>query len=128
MRHWLSLAEYWYNTTFHSALGKTPFEVLYGCPPRHMGLDDDVAAPVPDLQEWLAGRAQMQELVQQHLLRTQDQMKRQANKGRSERVFSVGDMVFLKLQPYVQSSLMRRANHKLSFRFFGPYKILEKIG
>lgn len=27
---WLSLAECWYNTTFHSALGKSPFEVLYG--------------------------------------------------------------------------------------------------
>jgi hypothetical protein len=93
-----------------------------------MGLDVDVAAPVPDLHEWLVGRAQMQELVQQHLLHTQDQMKHQANKGCSERVFSVGDMVFLKLQPYVQSSLMHRANHKMSFRFFGPYKILEKIG
>jgi len=55
-------------------------------------------------------------------------MKRQADKGRSERVFSVGDKVVLKLQPYVQSSLLRRANHKLSFRFFGPFNILEKIG
>lgn len=29
---WLALAEYWYNTTFHSSHGKTPFEVLYGHP------------------------------------------------------------------------------------------------
>ena len=29
---WLSLAEYWYNTAFHSALGCSPFEVLYGHP------------------------------------------------------------------------------------------------
>jgi len=55
-------------------------------------------------------------------------MKRQADKGRSERVFSVGDKVFLKLQPYVQSSLLRRANHKLSFRFFRTFNILENIG
>ena len=55
-------------------------------------------------------------------------MKRQADKGRSERVFSMGDMVFLKLQPYVQSSLVCRANNKLSFRFLGPFKILEKLG
>ena len=55
-------------------------------------------------------------------------MKRQADKHRSERSFAVGDWVFLKVQPYVQSSLARRANQKLSFRFFGPYKILERIG
>jgi len=33
---WLPLAEYWYNIAFHSALGKTLFEVLYGQPPRHL--------------------------------------------------------------------------------------------
>ena len=37
-------------------------------------------------------------------------------------------MVFLKIQPYVKSSLQKRANHKLSFRYFGLYKIVEKIG
>jgi hypothetical protein len=93
-----------------------------------MGLGVESVAPIPDLQSWLSGRAHMQELIHQHLLRAQDRMKRQADKGRSERVFSVGDKVFLKLQPYVQSSLMRRANHKLSFRFFGPYKILQRLG
>jgi hypothetical protein len=55
-------------------------------------------------------------------------MKRQADKQRSERVFNVGDMVFLKLQPYVQTSVASHANQKLSFNFFGPYKILERIG
>ena len=78
-------------------MGKSPFEVLYGFPPRHMGLDVDSVPPVPDLASWLVGRRHMQELVQQHLLRAQERMKRQADKGRSERVFSVGDKVFLKL-------------------------------
>jgi hypothetical protein len=40
----------------------------------------------------------------------------------------VGDLVFLKLQPYVQSSLVPRASQKLSFKFFGPFSILEKVG
>jgi hypothetical protein len=66
-----------------------------------MGLGVESVAPVPDLQSWLSGHAHMQELIHQHLLRAQDRMKRQADKGRSERVFSVGDKVLLKLQPYV---------------------------
>jgi hypothetical protein len=39
-----------------------------------------------------------------------------------------GNGFFLKLQPYVQSSLAPRAHQKLSFKFFGTYKILAKIG
>lgn len=55
-------------------------------------------------------------------------MKAQADKNRTERSFTVGDKVFLKLQPYAQSSVARRSNHKLAFKFFGPYSIVEKIG
>jgi len=55
-------------------------------------------------------------------------MKRQSDKSRSERRFMVGDWVFLKLQPYVQSSLSHRSNQKLSFRFFGPYRVVQRIG
>jgi hypothetical protein len=50
---WISLAEYWYNTTFHSALGLTPFEALYGYPPRHFGIVAANSCYVPDLKQWL---------------------------------------------------------------------------
>jgi hypothetical protein len=30
---WLSWGEYFYNTSFHTALRATPFEVVYGRPP-----------------------------------------------------------------------------------------------
>jgi hypothetical protein len=55
-------------------------------------------------------------------------MKVQADKRHSERSFDVGNYVYLKLQPYVQSSLAPRAHQKLSFRYFGPYKVIEHIG
>ncbi|GKB74313.1 reverse transcriptase, partial [Tanacetum coccineum] len=30
---WFSLAEYWYNTNFHTAIQTTPYEAVYGQPP-----------------------------------------------------------------------------------------------
>jgi hypothetical protein len=35
---WVSLAGFWYNSSYHSALGHSPFEVLYGHQPRHFGI------------------------------------------------------------------------------------------
>ncbi|XP_047060867.1 uncharacterized protein LOC124667648 [Lolium rigidum] len=55
-------------------------------------------------------------------------MKHHADKKRTERTFSVGDRVFLKLQPYVQSSVAPRAHHKLLFKYYGPYEVVERVG
>jgi hypothetical protein len=119
--HWIYLAEFWHNTSWHSALGFSPFEVLYGYKPRHFGIDLNAASPDTPLRDWLQEKTVMQQLVQQHLARAQQRMKSQADKQRIERHFEVGDQVFLKIQPYVQSSLAPRANQKLAFRFFGPF-------
>jgi hypothetical protein len=94
---WLSLAEYWYNTTFHSALNKSPFEVLYGYKPKHFGIQDGTSETTPDLVQWLKEKEDMNKLVQQQLLRAQQRMKSQADKKRMERSFQVGDSVYLKL-------------------------------
>ncbi|WVZ53030.1 hypothetical protein U9M48_004021 [Paspalum notatum var. saurae] len=81
-----------------------------------------------DLDSWWTERQLMTDVIRQHLERAKIRMKKQADKGHSEREFQVGDLVFLKLQPYVQSSLAPRANQKLAFKFFGPYQILSRVG
>jgi hypothetical protein len=55
-------------------------------------------------------------------------MKAHADRSRTERQFQVGDQVLLKLQPYVQNSVVNRPFPKLSFKYFGPYRVLEQIG
>jgi hypothetical protein len=45
----------------------------------------------------------MQSLIKQHLHRAALRMKQLEDKHQLEREFAMGDMVFLKLQPYVQS-------------------------
>ena len=70
----------------------------------------------------------MTTMIREHLLRAQSRMTMQEDKHRSNRVFQPGDWVFLKLQPYMQQSVSRRSNHKLGFKFFGPYQVLDKVG
>ena len=91
-------------------------------------MDVSAADPVLELSQWLEERELMHRLIYHHLLRAQERMKKQADKFRSERQFGVGDFVYLNLQPYIQSSVSRRAYQKLAFKFFGPYRVLEHFG
>jgi ribosomal protein L21E len=73
-------------------------------------------------------RSLMNELIRQHLNRAMVRMERQADKSRLERSFEVGDLVFLKLQPYIQSSLAPHSNQKLAFKFFTSFQVVQKVG
>jgi hypothetical protein len=58
----------------------------------------------------------------------QNRMKQQADQGRLECQFVEGDQVFLRLQPYKQTSLKVEQCQKLEPKFYGPYIVLKRLG
>jgi hypothetical protein len=48
--------------------------------------------------------------------------------GNEQRKNFSGESVLLRLQPYAQTSVVNRPFPKLSYKFFGPYSVLEWIG
>jgi hypothetical protein len=67
--------------------------------------------------------------LKQHLLKAQARMKRFSDLKRTERHFSVGDWIFLKLQLYRQLSIKgKKGNQKLNPKFYGSFEVLSKVG
>ncbi|XP_070013614.1 uncharacterized protein [Nicotiana sylvestris] len=125
-KQWLTV-EWWYNTNFHTSLQCTPFEALYGYSPPQLSLGPLLETMVQATEDTMMRRQQMQQLLKDNLTKAQERMKYYADKRRSDREFQVGDMVYLKLQPYRQTSLALRRNLKLRSKYYGPYKILARI-
>lgn len=123
----MTAAEWWYNTNYHSALQMTPFMALYGYPPSQISLLPS-AENSSIATNWVKGRQDWDRLLKENLEVAQNRMKQNADKHRVERSFEVGDGVYLKLQPYGQSSIALRRNLKLSSKYYGPSKILQKVG
>ncbi|XP_020169998.1 uncharacterized protein [Aegilops tauschii subsp. strangulata] len=64
----------------------------------------------------------------ERLARAEACFKKQADCHRAECAFDVGEQVLLKLQPYVQSSVVNCSYRKLSYKFYGPFMVAEQIG
>ncbi|XP_076893800.1 uncharacterized protein LOC143545893 [Bidens hawaiensis] len=82
---WVSLTEWWYNTTFHSSLGKFPFEALYGyCPPLHIPyIPIDITDK--EVDEMMQDREAAVRVLKQMLLKAQNCMKQQADRHHTKR-------------------------------------------
>lgn len=55
-------------------------------------------------------------------------MQQFADQHRTDREFEIGDKVFVKLQPYRQSSMVCLSNQKLALKYYDPYEILDRCG
>jgi hypothetical protein len=94
---WLSWAEYCYNTSFHTALRATPFEVVYGRPPPPLLPYEPGSAKTEVVDTLLSSRDEVLEEVRQQLLRAQQVSKKYYDAGHRDEEFQVGDWVWLRL-------------------------------
>nr|XP_027067300.1 uncharacterized protein LOC113692891 [Coffea arabica] len=123
------MAKWWYNTSYHTAIQMTSFKALYGqAAPPQIALVPYTQAKVAVVRDYLRERHKVDIPLKQNLIQAQERMKRYADERRSERRFEVGNCVYLRLQPYRQSSVAVRSNTKLSARYHGPFEVMEKVG
>jgi hypothetical protein len=81
---WLSLAEFWYNTSYHTSLDWSPFKALYGYDPPFV-----VAPLIPSdtdnsVAQVLVERAHFTEMLKDQLVVAQNRMKLKADRLRYE--------------------------------------------
>jgi hypothetical protein len=124
---WISWAECSYNTTTHSSTKLTPFKAVYGIPPPTLLTYVPGTSCVQAVDECLHDHDAILKDLRHNLQLAQNRMKCQANQHKRDISFNVGDYMYLKLQPYRQTSVALRLSQKLSPRFFGPYQIICKI-
>jgi hypothetical protein len=97
--------EYCYNTGYHSATKRTPFQIVYGRPPPSMLPYVPGTTKSAAVEDTLRVRDEISQEVRQHLLDAQNRMKQVYDKGHVEQSFSEGEWVYLKLQGYRQQSI-----------------------
>lgn len=92
--HWLPWAKYNFNTSFHNATGRTPFEAVYGRPPPTITQFIPCEVRVKAVDEDLLARDAILRDLKLHLERAQQQMVHQANKHRRDVEYQIGDKMF----------------------------------
>jgi hypothetical protein len=70
-KKWLSLAEFWYNSSFHSSLGCSPFKALYKTEPNFGGMPNLAVATDSAASEATLDYQAQTELLRAQLLRAQ---------------------------------------------------------
>jgi hypothetical protein len=125
---WLSWAEYCYNTSFHTALRATPFEVVYGRQPPPLLPYRLGTAKTELVDSMLTSREEVLDQVRQRLLQAQQVAKKYYDAAHRDEEFQVGDWVWLRLLHRTTHSLDPRAKGKLGPRYAGPFQVAERVG
>ena len=68
---WLSLAEWWYNTTYHYSTKMSPFEALYGFKPPTIADYVPGSSKVDKVDDWLQHRQSILNILKDNLAQAQ---------------------------------------------------------
>jgi hypothetical protein len=91
----LPLAEWWYNTSYHTTTKMTPYETMYGQQPPRLTSYIPTTSKVQDIKNLLQGMEVTLVDLKENLHMAQNRMKKQVDQQHSERVFQESDQVFL---------------------------------
>jgi hypothetical protein len=123
----LPYIEFSYNNSYQESLKMAPFEMLYGqmCrTPLFWNETEERKVFGPGILQEAEKEVRM---IRENLQVAQSRQKSYTDHRRRELRFEVGDFVYLKVSP--MRGLRRfKVRSKLTPRFIGPFKILEKRG
>jgi hypothetical protein len=86
-----------------------------------------VLGPESPATEFLLQKQQMINRLKANLAQAQARIKKFVDSKRMERQFNLGDMVYLKLQPFRLTDFGINQHFKLSTKFYGPFRVIEKV-
>lgn len=125
---WLSWAEYCYNTSYHTSLKCSPFQVVYGREPPSLQSYEPGSARLAAVDKQMKDRDDFLAEIKDRLIQAQITMKHQQDKGRRKVEFQVGQWVWVRLQQRTAVGVISPSHSKLGPRFYGPYKIVKTVG
>jgi exosome complex RNA-binding protein Rrp4 len=110
------------------SIGMKPFQALYGYDAPT--LVDLVFGErrATKAKDWIVESQEILKLLKENLQTTQNRQKMSADKHGIEHNFEVGDLVFLRVQHYRQSYLKKSGDENLKPIFYGPYRIMHRVG
>ncbi|KAD5961708.1 hypothetical protein E3N88_13181 [Mikania micrantha] len=123
----LPVVEFSYNNSYHTSIQCAPFEALYGRKCRSPICWSEIGESQIIGPEFIQETTDKITLIQERIKAARDRQKSYADNRRRPLEFQVGDRVMLKVSPW--KGIFRFGKRgKLSPRFVGPFKILERIG
>lgn len=125
---WFRVGEYCYNTTHHMSIKMSPFRALYDYDPFDFTDLIFYEGRAPKANGSLQEYQDILRVLKENLEMAHNRQKKYYDQHRAERSYDMGDMVYLRLQPFRQSSLKKWRAEKLQPRFFDPYRILRNVG